>query len=727
MKRRVFCIFTMLSLLFCLIQPAYAIQASFYESHTDWHFDLSIEPDRAMTVEEFVALTTAYSYWSVGTDGDTPKDKNGDLPSEWAAPYIRAEAAKGALTPSEIDYDAPATLAFAMKFFVNSKGLYGFNAINLRSFSGTEGLSTEEKLCLNTAVDYGIFPYRENMDVSALLLRGDLEEKYLIPEGTLQPTAQKLSAAQFYPSSMIFFEDCYNDRAASQRQLELFQANADSFTIVSLDAVYFMRSKANESDGTYVGDFICHASMGQDDPQLALLDFCKEQGITVLGGVLNWFDDSSMQAISVSDEAMEQAVEELVQEVERYDLDGLNVDIELHGNTYRETYSALVRRLSQRLHEMDKTLMLTVNGRIWEKDGASTIYDYSVVDEAADLITIITYDLYSARSYGNGAGCGEMSNFTFTDRCARYAAVEFGAERVLLGVSGYAICYNQTAHTAKNISVTEAEALMQTYGATPACHDSKVDDWYFSYQDENGESYIVYLESSAGLNRRVKLAQQYGLAGVAGFHIGGESQTMFDAMGKYCSTLPFTDVHAGDWFLQSIEYVYEHGLFNGVTATTFEPESSMTRAMLVTVLWRLEGCPEPQNAANFQDVSPRDWYHKQVAWASENGIVNGVGKNCFEPEENVTREQLATILYRYVSMKAISTQARADLTVYPDSGSVDAWAEEALRWAIGAGLINGTVKDGSRETVLDPLGNATRAQVATILMRFVRNVIGESA
>lgn len=695
--------------------------------HSDWHFDLSLEPDRAMTVEEFVALTTAYSYWSVGTDGETPRDKNGDLPSDWAAPYIRAEAAKGALTPSELDYDAPATLAFAMKFLVSSKGLYGFNAINLREFSGTDGLTTEEKLCLNTAVDYGIFTYRENMDVSVPLLRRELEEKYLIPQGTLQPVVQQIPAAQFYPSSMAFFEDCYNDRDRSQRQLDTFRANADSFTMVSLDAVYFMRSKAQETGGTYVGDYICHKSMGDADPQLALLDFCRERGIAVLGGVINWFDDSSMQAIAGSDEAMAQAVEELVQVVTRYELDGLNVDIELHGNTYRETYSALVRRLSQRLHAMDKTLMLTVNGRIWEKDGAATIYDYSVVDEVADLITIITYDLYSARSYTNGASAGEMSNLTFTTRCARYAAVEFGAERVLLGVSGYAICYNETAHTAENLTIPEARARMQAYGATPACHDSQVDDWYFTYQDEEGSRFLVYLESAAGINRRVKLAQQYGLAGIAGFYVGGESQDMFDAMGKYCSSLPFTDVRAEDWFCQSIEYVYAHGLFNGVTATTFEPESSMTRAMLVTVLWRLEGCPEPEGAADFQDVSPRAWYQKQVAWASENGIVNGVGKNRFEPEENVTREQLATILYRYVSGKGIAAEGRAELGVYPDSARVDVWAREALSWAVSAGLINSTVKDGSSQTVLDPLGNATRAQVATIRMRFVCNVIGQTA
>ena len=131
--------------------PAGAIFDSFFETHSDWHFDLTQEPDRPMTVEEFIALTTAYSYWAVGIEGESPRDRDGDLPSDWAAPYIREETQKGVIKPAELDYDAPITLAGAMKFIVNSKGLYDINAINLRTFRGQEQLTTGKWIVYTSA------------------------------------------------------------------------------------------------------------------------------------------------------------------------------------------------------------------------------------------------------------------------------------------------------------------------------------------------------------------------------------------------------------------------------------------------------------------------------------------------------------------------------------------------------------------------------------------------
>lgn len=720
MKRiAIFCLVTAL-LLGCM-QPVGAIFSSFFDTHSDWHFDLTEEPNRAMTVEEFIALTTAYSYWSVGEAGEPQRDRDGNLPSEWAAPYIVCETNKNVIDPSELDYDAPATLAFAMKFFANSKGLYGFNAINLREFKGTEGLTVEEKLCLNTAVDYGIFTYQKNMDVSVTLKRGDVETKYIIPHGKLEPVCEKTEQATVYQNSMIFFEDCYSDREASQRQVDLIKENADSFTCVSLDTIYFTTEKAQERDGEFVGNYIEHPVFRGDDPQTELIAYCKETGITILGGVMTWFDDSSMALVADDEAAMDRAVEEMVDIMQHYDLDGLNVDIELRGNTYREAYGRLVTKLSARVHELGKLLMLTVNGCIWKKDELTGLYDYDVVDAAADLITITTYDLYSANSYNAGrGGYGEMSNVTFTDRCLRYAATQFGAARVLLGLSGFAICYNTTDHTAENISIRQADALQREHGATLQTSGEKADDCYFTYS-EDGKDYIVYRESEAGILRRTKLATRYALGGVAGFHIGGEDQTLFDTMGKYCSDLPFTDVSPETWYFENVEYAYAHKLFNGITATTFEPETCMTRAMLVTVLWRLSGEPQPQSEAVFSDVAANLWYNKPVAWANENNVVNGMGGNLFCPEENVTREQMAVILYRYAKLRGVNTEKSADLSGFPDVATVSPYAREALQWAVGEKLINGTVKVGSRDSVLDPLGSATRAQVAAILMRFVLN------
>ena len=176
--------------------------------------------------------------------------------------------------------------------------------------------------------------------------------------------------------------------------------------------------------------------------------------------------------------------------------------------------------------------------------------------------------------------------------------------------------------------------------------------------------------------------------------------------------LPFTDVKETDWFYDAVVYAYTNGLFNGTSETTFSPNGVMTRSMLVTVLWRLEGEPEATAAAGFADVEAGSWYAGAVAWASANNIVAGTGTG-FAPTGNVTREQIATILYRYAKFKGWDVSGDESLTGFTDGGETSEWAARAMRWAWAEQIITG--KDGGR---LDPQGQATRAEVATILMRF---------
>ena len=185
--------------------------------------------------------------------------------------------------------------------------------------------------------------------------------------------------------------------------------------------------------------------------------------------------------------------------------------------------------------------------------------------------------------------------------------------------------------------------------------------------------------------------------------------------GKACPSYKFTDVKTGDWYHEPVDFAVRHALFNGMTETTFEPDTPMTRAMLVTVLWRYAGQPEG-GANNFADVKDGEWYAKAVAWAAENGVVNGIGSGKFDPNGSITREQMAAILYRYVQKKGLGTSVHGDLSGFPDRTSVSAWATDAIAWAVAEKLITGS--DGR----LDPQGSATRAQVATILMRFIETV-----
>ena len=181
--------------------------------------------------------------------------------------------------------------------------------------------------------------------------------------------------------------------------------------------------------------------------------------------------------------------------------------------------------------------------------------------------------------------------------------------------------------------------------------------------------------------------------------------------------LPFTDVKEGDWFHDAVRYVYDNGLMDGVGDGQFAPNATTTRAQLVTILYRLAGEPAVSGDVGFADVAPGLWYSNAVAWAAQKGIVNGISETEFAPSGDLTREQLATILYRYAQAKGYDVSARADLSGFPDAGDIQDYATQALSWAVAEGLLQ-----GFEDESLQPGGTATRAQIATILMRFCEGV-----
>ena len=182
------------------------------------------------------------------------------------------------------------------------------------------------------------------------------------------------------------------------------------------------------------------------------------------------------------------------------------------------------------------------------------------------------------------------------------------------------------------------------------------------------------------------------------------------------SKTKFNDVSANDWFASAVDYVTGKGMMNGTADNTFSPKANTTRGMVVTVLYRLENQPST-SAASFTDVASGAYYANAVAWANANGIVSGYGSGKFGPNDKVTREQLAAILYRYAQYKKYDVSGANSLDGYTDAQSVSSYAVPALQWANAAGVVTG--KSGSK---LDPKGNATRAEVAAMLMRFCENV-----
>ena len=180
----------------------------------------------------------------------------------------------------------------------------------------------------------------------------------------------------------------------------------------------------------------------------------------------------------------------------------------------------------------------------------------------------------------------------------------------------------------------------------------------------------------------------------------------------------YKDVSADSWYENAVSFVTEKNLFKGVSETEFAPDAEMTRAMLVTVLFRLENPDNSETAYSFADVDKSEWYADAVAWAAKFGVVSGISETEFAPNDNITREQMAVIIYRYAKLKGYDTQINSNLSGFSDNGEISDYAIDALKWANGEEIIMGV-----SDTSISPKSTATRAQVAAILMRFCENII----
>jgi hypothetical protein len=235
-------------------------------------------------------------------------------------------------------------------------------------------------------------------------------------------------------------------------------------------------------------------------------------------------------------------------------------------------------------------------------------------------------------------------------------------------------------------------------------------NWYFEpfFLEQLGLKYIVKRKEENQVKKRI-----LSMLLVLCMLLGMLPTTVLAANSKN----PFTDVRKSDWFYNEVQYVYENGLMEGTASNTFSPKVTTSRGMLVTILWRLEGQPTVSGTA-FTDVASGQWYTDAVQWASANSIVEGYGNGKFGPNNTLTREQMATILYRYAAYKGYDVTASADLSKFTDAGKISSYAATAMSWANATGLITGMT-----DTTLAPQGSAIRAQAATILMRFCENVV----
>ena len=333
----------------------------------------------------------------------------------------------------------------------------------------------------------------------------------------------------------------------------------------------------------------------------------------------------------------------------------------------------------------------------------------NATDPAADTVILSGRSIINARNAGVAALQVKFRSGTVTLDARALAALDLHKD-VAVSLTGASLnAAQQRALGTQAGSAVLANASVLVDGAAASCPAGSV-------------RAAVAVNAADDLTAW-SLADDGSISAVGGAYDAGQQTYAFDVVNGVTAIarFPFTDVVAGTWYYGAAAYAYNNGLFAGMTPTTFAPNATMTRAMLVSVLWRLAGEPAPKAPNTFVDVPDGAWYTDAVTWAAENGVVSGIGGSRFDPSGFVTREQTAEILYNYAHSKGYDVSARADLTAFPDTGSVSGWAENALSWANAAGLINGTVRDG--QTILDPQGSASRAQVAMILMNYVEHVV----
>ena len=394
--------------------------------------------------------------------------------------------------------------------------------------------------------------------------------------------------------------------------------------------------------------------------------------------------------------------------------------------------------LLQGLTDMAYLTKQGINGPVWALIAFdSGKYEIPAAHEGAKQVTreeLIAYILSAQLEDGGWALSGDVGDPDMTAMALQALAPYYDTDEAVAAVVDAALKALSDAQQEDggfgSGGTANSESAAQVIVALAALDiDPNTDERFV----KNGRSVIDalcgYYVDGGGFRHlsdgeRDGMATEQGYYALAAYYrfLGGQT-ALYDMSDVTIETpeVPFmnsyTDVKETDWFYEAVKYTSVNGLMNGMGKDTFEPQTEMTRAMLVTVLYRAEGSPNVSGLENpFKDVN-KGWYTDAVCWAAANQIVNGVSDGVFAPDDPVTREQMVTILYRYTDYKGKVSEARADLDSFPDADQVRSYAKEAMRWAVAEDLIRGSAEGG--KTYILPANSATRAEIATVLMRFV--------
>lgn len=709
--------------LFCLIPAGNAASnwnmEYFLKKYSDPHFNLQNEPNRAMTVEEFIGIVYAYSYYGDGNANVTCRDKNGKAPSAWCAPYVQAEVSKGVVTPEDVSWTQPVTLAFAAQYLSRAKGKYSYDAHNLYSFRGTEGLGPDDVLYLSTAVDHGLISYTPNMDVSKAIARKDAR-KYEVPTGTVTCKPAATGSSTTMRENHVYFVDCYWDLDKAADQLRQLIYSTGNITMVTFQSAYLNADKAPQGNrffycSTDHAEAVKYNPNYTRDPEIDAIEYCLSTGKLAFLGVSNAennaFSDSTVRQMLASAETMDTAVAEIVSEAEKHGVSGVNMGIELpeSAGDLRTAYGSFLRKLSAALHSRDMLLLVTVGAYFTEAQEEKSFYDYSAVNEVADYVHVILYDDYNDTGYPWRKTDGAISNLTRIGRCLRYAAAQIDSGKILLGTGNFAIDFNKTSLTAQDITHKEAEAMRWQKNAQLQW-DSTSAGCFFDYTDENGECHRVWTESTDSIAARAALVKQYDLCGFSTYYLSSNAPELYAEETKISSFYPevFTAIHK-----KLVPNHLRNHYSRPITRAEF---CDMIAAFIPAITGK--SAVQMLHENGLVESSFTDCSTASVKAAGGMGIVTGYPDGSFKPNNTISRQEAATMLTRLAKFCGLETP-NAESVPFAELSTMQTWAKDGVAFisACEDKLTGKRVMGGTGAFKFSPLSSYTREQSAMTMIR----------
>lgn len=485
----------------------------------------------------------------------------------------------------------------------------------------------------------------------------------------------------------------------------------------------------------------------QDKKNLAALRKLRTRNpqLKLLISVGGWSDSKYFSDVASTKARRETFAASCAAFVSEYGLDGVDLDWEypvsggapgtIHRPADKENFTLLLQELRSQLDRQGrrdgKTYSLTIAGAAgaWYLNQIEAVKVADIVDH----IFLMGYDLHgtwdtyadlNAPLYTPSAA--SLQSKTSISSCVQsYLNKGIPAEKIVLGMPLYGYAYQGVSSKNNGLYSTYTSARSVSYKTIKNSYLNQSTYRQLRHEEAQvpylyGKNTFISYDDVTSITAKAELAWSLGLGGIGFWEIsqddGGELISAAGAVMRNTWDNPFRDVKSDAWYEDAVRYVYENGMMQGTSATTFSPAAASSRGMIAAILHRLEGSPKA-GTTPFSDVEPDAYCADAAAWAAKEGIIQGYEDGTFRPGAPITRQQLAAMLFRYAVWMGEEGTGRADLSGYQDSHLVEPYAQEAMEWAVDTGLLQGRA-DGR----LDPGGYATRAQLAVILQRFCNSV-----